>query len=137
MSANRDRVLAQAWFAAAQKDVELADLVLRSRFFASACFTCQQAAEKALKAYLLARGRGLVRMHFLPGLLQECQIFDAGFAGLLDACLVLTSYYTDTRYPESPEGLDAFDAATALQALGLAHLVVEHVQKAMRATLGS
>ena len=117
MSVDRHIELARAWLNAAETDLRLSDLVMTEGYFSHVCFSCQQAAEKALKAYLLARRRGLVRTHFLPRLLQEYQTFDAQFVQLTDACVVLTGYCTDTRYPDSPETLDGYDASMAGEAL--------------------
>jgi HEPN domain-containing protein len=42
----------QRWLAQAENDLAFAELAARERFFAQACFNSQQAAEKALKAFL-------------------------------------------------------------------------------------
>jgi HEPN domain-containing protein len=133
MSANRHDELAARWLQAAGADLSLAEIALREGFHAHACFNCQQAAEKALKAYLFSQRRDLVRTHFLPRLLEECQAINVRFSELADACFVLTGYYTDTRYPDAVDAHDAYDAATAREALGLAHSVVGLV----RDTLGA
>ena len=46
----RPRLEAGRWLAQAESDLRFAELGLREGFHAQACFTCQQAAEKALKA---------------------------------------------------------------------------------------
>ena len=88
----------------AESDLGFAELGLRERFYTQVCFTCQQAAEKALKAYLFAQGESLLRTHVLPRLLRACESHDARFVELTEACAVLTAYYTDTRYPETSAG---------------------------------
>jgi HEPN domain-containing protein len=130
MSVDRHIELARSWFYAAQTDLHVSDLLMREGFFSYVCFSCQQSAEKALKALLLANNQGLVRTHFLPRLLQECQAFEPRMNDLRDACAVLTGYYTETRYPDSPEILDGYDADMAGEALLLARQVVALVHDA-------
>jgi HEPN domain-containing protein len=56
------------------------------------------------------------------------------FVQLTDACVVLTGYYTDTRYPDSPETLEGYDADMAGEALLLASQVVAFVHEAIAGT---
>ena len=44
---------AQRWLAQAENDLEFARLAVRGKFFAQACFICQQSGEKALNPVLL------------------------------------------------------------------------------------
>jgi HEPN domain-containing protein len=46
----RPEAEAARWLAQAGSDLAFAEVGVREGFFAQACFTCQQAAEKALKA---------------------------------------------------------------------------------------
>ncbi len=44
------------WFTQAKRDFDDAGIVKDSKIYNVACFLCQQAAEKALKAYLIGAG---------------------------------------------------------------------------------
>lgn len=92
--------LAKTWLATAQEDIHWAKVSLESKFYSRVCFVAQQAAEKALKAYLFSKKVKLVRTHDLLKLLKICQKHDLSFSKLKDACNILTDYYIDTRYPD-------------------------------------
>ena len=44
------------WIAFARRDVQAADILRRNGIYEESCFHSQQAAEKALKAFLLCNG---------------------------------------------------------------------------------
>ena len=58
------------WFAQAQRDLETARWQLQGGFYEWVCFTCQQAAEKAVKA-LYQRSNALAWGHALSRLLND------------------------------------------------------------------
>jgi HEPN domain-containing protein len=62
-------------------------------------FHCQQAAEKALKAYLTWRDEPFRRIHDLEELVEQCRALDAAFGSLVPAARRLTVYAVDPRYP--------------------------------------
>jgi HEPN domain-containing protein len=70
---NAERDLARQWLAKACNDLLNADNNLKSEVvpYDTVCFHCQQAAEKPLKAYLVARGVQPASTHDLLLLLQE------------------------------------------------------------------
>ena len=55
---------------------------MRERFFAQGCFNSPQAAEKALKAFLYARGAEQVMGHSVADLAAECARLEPEFAEL-------------------------------------------------------
>jgi HEPN domain-containing protein len=63
------------------------------------CFHAQQAAEKLLKAFLISRGRDLMRTHDLIALLTECVELYPSLANLEDDCRNLTYFAVSARYP--------------------------------------
>ncbi len=65
----------------------------------SSAYHSQQAAEKALKAFLTARQMRFHLTHDLVELQGQCRIVDAGFDGLVAAAQTLTPYATQFRYP--------------------------------------
>lgn len=80
------------------------------------CFHAQQAAEKVLKAFLVARGRDLSKTHDLVALLTFCVECDAGLAALESDCRKLTSYGVAARYPDDlfePDEADGRDVVAA------------------------
>ncbi|MFZ5759482.1 MAG: HEPN domain-containing protein [Thermodesulfobacteriota bacterium] len=79
----------------------------------TAVYHCQQAAEKALKAYLTAHGVVFPKIHLLLPLLALCADIDSSFSQLTDAAEFLTPFATEFRYPGDilePEPADAEDA---------------------------
>jgi HEPN domain-containing protein len=100
MPAGEFEELAAIWFEKAMDDLQCARHDLDGQFYTQVCFGCQQAVEKALKAYLFSRHVELIRTHILPRLLMRCVDFDQDFRQMEAACDLLTDYYIDTRYPE-------------------------------------
>lgn len=77
---------------------------LKNGYFEWACFQSQQAAEKALKAFLMLKGKREMLTHSVYGLLRDCAALDKRFESLLDA-KALDQYYIPTRYPGGlPDG---------------------------------
>ena len=66
----------QRWLAQAENDLAFAALASREGYFAQACFNSQQAAEKALKAFLYSRGAEQVFGHSVADLAAECAELD-------------------------------------------------------------
>ena len=96
-----------------------------------ACFQAQQAAEKALKSYLLATGRARAVTHSVRQLLIECEAVEAEFGALRPAA-ELDQYYIPTRYPNGlPDGVphDYYTIEVAERCLSLATSVIEFVKR--------
>lgn len=81
-------------------------------------FHCQQAAEKALKAFLTSRGLTFGKTHDLSALVTRCVEIDPAFGNLLRSAQLLTPYAVTFRYPntvvEPTEG-EATDAISAAE----------------------
>jgi HEPN domain-containing protein/predicted nucleotidyltransferase len=116
--------LAQIWLAAAAEDLAHARSALDHGFYAHACFSCQQAAEKSLKAYILARRQRPTRTHNLGKLLNGCVSLEKHFEDLSHACLLLNEYYVDTRYPDTLRFALAFSRDEAAAAVSAAESVL-------------
>jgi HEPN domain-containing protein len=84
------------WLAQAKRDLENARYEMRGAFFEWACFSAQQAAEKAVKAVIQQRG-GEAWGHSVAQLLKSLGI-DAA-ADVLAAAIALDKYYVPARYP--------------------------------------
>ncbi len=65
----------------------------------TAAYHCQQAAEKALKAYLVLHDVSFSKTHLLSHLVEQCEDVDPRFADLSEAAEFLTPFATSFRYP--------------------------------------
>ena len=70
--------------------------------FNLACFQGQQAAEKAVKAYLYHRGAEDVWGHSLIDLCEDAKLFEMFFDTVKDDARQLDKYHEITRYPGYP-----------------------------------
>lgn len=117
--------LARTWLARAELDLRLARLAASdSALSGLASFHCQQAAEKAFKAFLAWRNRPFRRTHDLPTLLAQCRELEPAFMELQIAAQTLDDYLTAGRYPDTGPDPSADEAA---QALALAALAIDFV----------
>ncbi len=126
------RAEGRRWLVQAENDLRFAELASRERFFAQACFNSQQAAEKALKAFLYARGAEQVMGHSVADLAAECARLEPEFAKLKERAAPLDQFYLSTRYPNSlPGGIpaEAFTARDAERALEMAREVIAVVKR--------
>jgi HEPN domain-containing protein len=120
------------WLLQAKHDMDDARYAAEGNRFNLACFLAQQAAEKALKGYLYAKGRSLILAHSVARLCQAATETDATFDSLRALASPLDKYYIPTRYPNGlPGGIpsEAFDQIDANRALELADDVIQFVEK--------
>ena len=118
------------WFRQAERDLEDAAFNRQGERYNVACFLCQQAAEKAVKAYLYRRGAEDVWGNSLIDLCEDAKIFEMYFDTIKSDARQLDKYYAITRYPGYlPNGIpaEAFDDVDAERAMELAGIVVEFV----------
>ena len=111
----------RAWLDKGRSDLKSARVLLNNAppITDTATFHCQQAAEKHLKAFLVAHGVPFDRVHNLVYLLDACVEVDARLSCLAGQAALLTPYAVMSRYPGSmpepvPEHAEAAYAA-ALQ----------------------
>ena len=115
---------AERWLHQARKDLDDASFNAQGSRFNVACFLAQQAAEKALKAYLYAQGEELVWGHSASDLCKRCAVHCSEFEEICSSAAVLDKYHIPTRYPNGlPGGIpsEAFDDNDAKRALALSH----------------
>ncbi|MDP2207384.1 MAG: HEPN domain-containing protein [Bacteroidota bacterium] len=92
------------------------------------CFSCQQAAEKYLKAYLVEKDIRFSKTHFLKReLLPLCEKVDSEFKVLTSYLEALDPYSVEFRYPG--EEISGDDVRIAVVA-------VKKVRKFIRGKLG-
>ena len=88
------------WIDYAGDDIEAARLLMTTdRCDEAAAFHCQQAIEKALKAYLLFITGNHVDGHNLTWLCRSALRYNQKFTEWLDDSAYLNRYYIETRYP--------------------------------------
>jgi HEPN domain-containing protein len=82
------------------------------------CFHCQQAAEKYLKSFLVSRGVKPERTHDLAQLVDACVRLDAALSILRPACVKLSDFAVDIRYPGVPVEVEEQMAREAMEIAG-------------------
>lgn len=90
------------WLLKADHDLRSAVLLMsgdKEPLLDTAVYHCQQAAEKALKAFLTAHEVVFPKIHLLSPLLSLCADIDGSFVQLTDAAELLTPLATEFRYP--------------------------------------
>jgi HEPN domain-containing protein len=120
------------WLRQAEQDIKDAEFNRAGERYNVACFLCQQAAEKAVKAYLYHRGAEDVWGHSLTDLCEDAKLFEMFFDTVKSEARQLDKYYEITRYPGYlPGGIssEAFDDIDAERALFLGNTVVDFVKE--------
>ena len=94
------------------------------------CFHFQQAAEKYLKAFIVAKGLEFKKIHDLGLLLKMAAKADASVEELKDDCEYLAAFYIEARYPVHwPTNFTHDEAGKACSA-------ALRIQKAIKERLG-
>ena len=106
----------RAWLAKADTDIRsaVADLSVTPPIIEDVLFHCQQAAEKALKAFLTWHDRSFDKTHDLERLGLDCISIDVDLVSLLDRAKELTRYAWMFRYPGAPYNPTGEEANEAL-----------------------
>lgn len=126
------------WLGVAERDLERAKRSLEEGDKGAATFWSQQAAEKALKAVLLATKGDFPKTHSIRRLFQEL----GSNLGLsdeeLEEAYELTQFYYLPRYPDIVEGVpdEAISERTARRAVAIAERVVKAAREALERILG-
>lgn len=89
-----------------------------SIFFDKGCFIAQQAAEKALKACLYARGERRVIGYSVYVLVDRLSRVENEFQAIADEARRLDRFYIPTRYPNGLPGGSPFQIFTAADLAG-------------------
>lgn len=96
------REIAKEWVLKAEEDYDSADTLFYGReapIVATACFHCQQCAEKYLKAFLEEHKADFPRNHELISLLNLCLGIDTDFEVLIKDLRRLEGFAVSVRYP--------------------------------------
>ena len=128
---------AARWLRQAEYDLRQAEQLLAGGVFSYAAFFAEQAAQKALKAYLLSRGRRMVAIHSVGELAREAAALDSRFASLIEPGGRLDRYYLTSRYPDAlPEPAipaEVYTRQDAEEAVRISRTAVDSVRDAMSA----
>jgi HEPN domain-containing protein len=120
------------WLEQSQADLHGARVLFENKIYHLVCFISQQAAEKAIKAFLYAQGERMVTGHSVTALTTWAEQFDTGFSALRDEVAILDGYYIPTRYPNGiPDSIPAkvYTKTPAEEALHLAGKAIEFVRR--------
>lgn len=109
------------WLRKANDDLRSAqvDLAAVPPLIEDALFHCQQAAEKAMKAFLTAHDTAFRKTHDLDELATACGLIDASLSDELDLARDLTVFAWAFRYPgsdEPPPETEAHESLTVARA---------------------
>lgn len=96
-----EKELVKEWVKKADEDFGYASLSLDEEFeyFPQICWHFQQAAEKYLKAYIVAFDLDFKKIHDLLALLKICAVKELSFNSLSEDCKYLQKFYIEARYP--------------------------------------
>ena len=104
------------WLRIADRDLARVQLLLDSDDPEAAGFYLQQALEKYLKAFLLARGWSLRRTHDLEALLNDALEYQTSLEPFRPLCQKATGFYFFERYPfATAAGLTLEDVTSSLR----------------------
>ena len=113
----------RAWLAAAADDLALAGAdVPGVESLEPYCFHAQQAAEKAIKAVLIARGLDFPRSHNLASLLHLAHVGGLQVPADVQRADTLTAFAVTMRYPGPPD--DPIEPDERAQAVAIATAVL-------------
>ena len=95
---------ATAWLAKARQDLRRIEILLAAApaDVEGALFHCQQAAEKAMKAFLTWHDVRFRRIHDLEEVGRQCVEVDSTLGSLMDRAWTLSEYASRFRYPGAP-----------------------------------
>jgi HEPN domain-containing protein len=126
---------AKRWLDEAAADLDTAKYLRKGKRFNTACFIAQQAAEKAVKAFLFAQDVESPWGHSVATLVEAAITFDGTLELLRDPGPVLDKYYIPTRYPNGlPGGIPskAYTVEDATQAIDAAANVLAEIGARIR-----
>lgn len=97
----------EAWFAAAESDLAVADMVC-DRVPHTACFHAQQSAEKALKALVTRLAGDAPQVHAIARIFAAIVALGTTIpSAIRDSGEALDKFYIPTRYPDALGYVDA------------------------------
>ena len=97
--------IVQAWLIRARNDLALAEFTFEQRndLLDTAAYHCQQAAEKAVKAFVVSQNIQVPKTHDIRRLIQQALAAKPGFTLYFTDADLLTPLATEFRYPSDDE----------------------------------
>lgn len=125
-----DTEVVKEWLSKANEDLSFASVTLQKidAYFGLVAFHFHQAAEKFLKAYIVAHELEFAKIHNLIRLAEICMGRDSGFAKLKPSVTYLNRYYVEVRYP-IVNHYPAISKEEVYQAMDEARKIADFVQK--------
>ncbi len=114
------------WFRKAHQDLQRVPRCLEAGDCEDAAFHLQQAVEKALKGFLIARGWTLRRTHNLSFLLDEAVQYLASLEAYRPLCQEASAFYFEERYPFIEEAPDRAEVESLFR---LAQQLIEQLSR--------
>jgi len=134
------REAALRWLRQAEHDLSIARGHQERGDFSDACFMAEQAAQKALKAFLIGHGHRSVPIHSVAQLAERCAQIDPSFTVHVTAGRVLDQYYIPTRYPDvlAPPAVpfESYTQEQGTTAVAAAQAIVALVAQNLRPATG-
>jgi HEPN domain-containing protein len=122
--------IAKEWIEKAEEDYGFACASLDGTdYFAQVCFHFQQAAEKYLKAFIVANELSFRTVHNLLELFEICKQYDPDIKETESACRYLNPFYIDTRYPVNWPA--HYDKDTAVKAKEMTESIRNWIMKSL------
>lgn len=117
------------WFEKAATDLHVAKLLkTMPDAFEPSVFHCQQAAEKAIKGFLVTHKIRFDKTHDIEKLLKLVATVDTNLATELKPSIILTQFAVAYRYPEEAEPPEPLTAQSCEKVFVLANWVYEEMK---------
>jgi HEPN domain-containing protein len=128
--------IVKEWLDFANKDISSAKYLLSMQpvLLEIICYHCEQAAEKALKGYLIHQDFEPPKTHDLRLLCKMCADIDKAFDNISQSCVNLTPYGVQPRYPFEIEILDSDMQKAVVDADHVMSFVLQKLQLAEEIT---
>ena len=124
--------IVKEWIEKAEEDYGFACASIEDTiYFAQVCFHFQQAAEKYLKAFIVANKLDFRPVHNLLELLTICRRTAPDIDELEEACRFLNPFYIDTRYPV--HWPTQYDKDTAVRSKEMTQIIRDWVKNSLNA----
>jgi HEPN domain-containing protein len=118
-----DKEVILQWLQKAEHDLIAAEILIEANpiILDIACFHCQQAIEKYLKAFLIFNKHDFIFTHNLDFLAQQCATYDADFLNLdmknINLYAVRARYPHDYNAPELAEAQEYYQISIDIKSL--------------------
>jgi HEPN domain-containing protein len=124
------------WLRQAEYDLRQAEQLFESGSYSYASFFAEQAAQKALKAFLFLKGKRIITVHSVGELAKEAASYEQKFSPLIEDAKRLDKHYLASRYPDAlPEPAipaESYVRTEAEQAIEIARKVFDVSQASIR-----